>query len=389
MPFRDLHSIYKNVGNTMSQNLDKKVHYTFASREDAQKSNQFFNETYNVKRTKSDWLWEFSFNQSGTTTIPYVIATYKGDVKGTQAYIEVPFCSPNGVFKSGKTEDTLVDPVLRGLGVFSKMYSMLFKRAVSEQVKMIWGFTPAEKAFENVGFKVIGRTSQLLKPLRASAIFDLTVTTKTSKKFQIKSLAYFLGFIWLCYTYFTTRSRNSTGVTLTQLKKAPVWSEDITKQFIKEWGGSTILRSTAFLKWRFFENPLCKSDTFKISVDGVILGFVTTSQKDGIFYIVDLIVTSPKDKRIKINVDDILDEVLDELAAMARISGSSCLRFWHGSDHKFSQLVKKAAQRSGWLLFKRGMAVVAWHSPDCEHANQINHSSDMYITRAYTEGYFG
>ena len=374
----------------MIKSTKKNIQIKLASVKDAEKCNNFFNSIYNEGRLNSSWIWEFVNNkEKSSAELPYVYAEVEGQVKGIQAYIEVPFISPAGTFKSAKSEDTLVDPSLRGMGVFQKMYGALFERAAKDNVRLIWGFTPLEKAFEKVGFETVGHVGQLIKPLKPNFIVDLLNATQSSKRKKNKTLEVIFGGLLLAYSRLKSWSKVTTSIELIKLNEAPEWGAELTKNFIGEWGGNTILRSANYLDWRFFKNPLLESDFWSINVENQIAGFVVTSQRDGVFYIVDFILSSVEDSSLRVPVNKIVDSVLADLADKASASGASGLRTWHGSDHPFSMLLKKRAHRSGWVYLNKGNAIIVWKCPDFKKNDSTDKAENYYITRAFTEGYFG
>lgn len=159
-------------------------------------ANTFFNRIYHSKRSFSDFEWEFVNGPAGPAIyIGAVDTTIKEETKivGIQCAIPLKMLASNGEeILTAKSEDTLVDPDYRGLGIFDKMYQLLLEKCKQLGVKYIWGFTPAYKPFVRVGFKLHFKSSQLLyvqNPLKAFRyLAQLNPENQFIDKFKIMGL---------------------------------------------------------------------------------------------------------------------------------------------------------------------------------------------------------
>ncbi|MDA7762654.1 GNAT family N-acetyltransferase [Crocinitomicaceae bacterium] len=115
--------------------------------------NAFYNRIYKVNRTIEKFLWEFNDCPFGKSI--YVIAEDNEKIVGTNCVIPIDLItSDNRIVRTGKSEDTLVDPEYRGQKIFYKIYDFLFEKCKDSGIQIIWGFTPAQKPFENLGFEI-------------------------------------------------------------------------------------------------------------------------------------------------------------------------------------------------------------------------------------------
>lgn len=129
------------------------VTYRLANSNDYENINSFFNRIYKSNRTMEQFLWEFDEGTFGKSI--YVIAEDDGKIIGTNCVIPINLItSKNETIRSGKSEDTLVDPEYRGQKIFYKIYEFLFEKCREENIQVIWGFTSANKPFENLGFNI-------------------------------------------------------------------------------------------------------------------------------------------------------------------------------------------------------------------------------------------
>ncbi len=129
-------------------------------------ANDFFNKIYGTDRPLENFRWEFIECPFGKAV--YVVAIDSSELTATkiigiQCAIPIELVGANGdVVLTAKSEDTLVDPDYRGQKVFERMYDMLFEECRRVGIHYIWGFTPAKKAFERIGFEIPFMTQQAL-----------------------------------------------------------------------------------------------------------------------------------------------------------------------------------------------------------------------------------
>src|ERR1035437_8870639 len=129
------------------------VIYKQAKEDDYKKINDFFNKIYSANRTIEQFYWEFHNAPAGRAI--YIIAEDDGKIIGTQCAI--PIYLENSIGEkilSGKSEDTLVDPLYRGQNIFYKLYDVLFEKCLENKIKILWDFTTAYKPFKKMGFEI-------------------------------------------------------------------------------------------------------------------------------------------------------------------------------------------------------------------------------------------
>jgi len=129
------------------------VKYRLAQEEDYELINDFHNRIYNSSRTLEQFYWEFNNCPFGKSI--YVIAEDRGEIIGTNCVIPIDLVtSDKKIIRSGKSEDTLVDPKYRGQKIFYKIYDFLFEKCRENGIQIIWGFTSAKKPFKRLGFSI-------------------------------------------------------------------------------------------------------------------------------------------------------------------------------------------------------------------------------------------
>lgn len=166
-------------------------------REESHLANNFFNSIYKTDRSQKDFNWEFMEAPAGPAI--YVIAidtTINNNIKivGIQCAIPIRLQDVQGnTVLSAKSEDTLVDPAYRGQKIFERMYDLLFIECEKAGIKFIWGFTPAKKAFERIGFEIpfeAHQALQVFRPIKSfSYLSKLNTANKISDKLKIAALS--------------------------------------------------------------------------------------------------------------------------------------------------------------------------------------------------------
>ena len=369
------------------------VHIRYATRDDAVLCNTFYNKTYGRHRTMSQWLWEFCDTSDGPSG--YVLAeSDDGNVVGIQGLIPIDMLGPEGRVRTGKSEDTLVDPSLRGQGVFPQLYSKVFDYARDKGVRTIWGFTPAAKAFERVGFTVVGNTAQLLFPLTAGAA-EAVLGTGHGAQAKLKraavALAARLASVASCIAMAISRTalsgRPRSGVRIETALSAPAIAGEITRRFVEQWGGMTIARDAEYLDWRVFRNPYCTPVMRCIYTGQDLVGWAVYSVgQDGMGYIIDVVVA--EENRDVSSCERLVCSLLADAVEQLRYAGAPAVRFWDVTDHPFNRLIVRVARRAGFLRFERGMPFVVWISSGAQSL-EVMKPEEWYVTRICTEGVNG
>ncbi len=360
--------------------------------------NDFHNKFHGTNRTEAQWKWEFLANNS--RQIPFAVVEEEGRILGTQALIPIRMIDEAGEFLSAKSEETLVDPVLRGKDMFSRMYDLLFEHAEQHNILTIWGFTSAQKPFERVGFKIPDRTSQLFFPFSSESIKLLLKdgTTESGQgvfrrlKYQGLGLAVALaGTISLASLKIANlrlRFRNLRDIRIETLSEPPQGAGELCRQFVKQWGGTTILRDEDYLRWRFFQNPYVRATVRAAYIEGKLVGWVAYSVDDeSMGYIIDIFAASNVIDRS--GLETVLALLLGDMVVRLRKTGALGVRGWSVNKHPFDLTVTRVARSMGFFPIRRGEPMVIWHSNNASSRTSLGSFDKWYINRIYTEGVSG
>jgi N-acetylglutamate synthase-like GNAT family acetyltransferase len=353
---------------------------SFINDEDIRECNDFHNQAYATNRSLTQWHWQFDNLLGGIR--PFVVAKENGRIVGTQALMPIVMHDASGDILTAKSEETLVDPSMRGKGLFQKMYEPLMKHALTNGVKAVWGFTPASKAFEGVGFFVPDRTSQLVCPLSSRA-----ASTFGSNKKGLPSLLLDVA-IGAATLVSSVRigmaNSNCNGIKLVVLTQAPAEAGSLCRDFVRGWGGSTILRDQAYLKWRYYDNPVNRATLVGAYRGDTLVGWLAYSLDDSsVGYVVDTLVLRSPD------AEHILHALMLHATLALRSAGAVAIRSWHLNNHAFDLLILKVACRLGFYFVKRGEPVVLYLPQDLDGNSQLRSWHNWFITRAYTQGEVG
>jgi len=376
----------------------------FASIAEAAACNRFYNEGHRKRRTPAQWEWEFVSRDFPRQSLLYAVAEDQGQVIGTQALIPVRMVDGNGVFWTAKSEETLVNPAYRGQQVFERMYELLKQYARSSGIRFIWGFTPATRAFTRIGFETPGKTSQIFFPFTGRAIPALLDRQPggdmRSRPGQIHRIAYraagtAAGFVSSLKfklksgaVRIASQGDSRAGIQFRLLTSAPAEAGEVCRSFIQQWGGCTIMRDTAYLQWRLFDNPYVKALFRGAYVGDRLCGWVAYALgDDGMGFLVDVIAVDGE--RLRVPAREIVKGLLSTAVDDLRHMGALGIRGWHVNNHRFDSLVLREAKALGFWHVRRGHDVVVLLVPGPEAESGLEGFGEWYVTRIFTEGLLG
>src|SRR5690606_28834721 len=91
------------------------------------------------------WDWEFNTNKHAVFTI-----AKEGDtIAGTQSMLPVVLSVCGNKMATAKSETSYLFSEYRGRGIFEKLYLLATEATQKNGTEIIWGFTPAVKAWRN------------------------------------------------------------------------------------------------------------------------------------------------------------------------------------------------------------------------------------------------
>lgn len=259
------------------------ITYRKANENDYISINNFFNRIYSANRTIEEFYWEFHNGPFGKSV--YVIAEDGNNVVGTNCVIPIILKLDDGtLIKSGKSEDTLVDPNYRGQRIFFNIYEFLIKACQEEDIKVIWGFSSAKNVFEKIGFSVPFSSKKSLLVNRVSESYKILKKTNNSKTSidRIKVLG--MCVLSKSKMFFKMTNRVPNGY---RIITSPISDGAVEKLIDNNLKSSTSLfgiqQTSSYQTWRLYNNPnLYKLHTYGVydKTDKLIALIVLNSRKD-------------------------------------------------------------------------------------------------------------
>ena len=364
------------------------VKIRLATKKDVFSINQFYNEMYKLNRTETQWDWEYG--DSALKEAFFAVALVDEKIVGTQALIPIDIVINKKIVLSAKSEETLIHPSYRGIGIFEKMYDFLIPIAKNAGISFIWGFTPAVKPFYRVGFKSPINTEQFYAPLSfkiSKGVSSNIEKTGLLKKYIYKLIYPLAVLRFKAYNIFSNKTIPAkSDYKIQEISNLPPDIQLLSHAFSEQWQVPTVNRSQDYLSWRVLNNPHCKSRILVSSYKDQILGmicFSVTEKLEG--YIVDLVAVASSE--FSIGVDLVISSLLSKATYEMKICGATSIRGWCFGSNQFSQVLRRVSKRLGYLHINRGEPMVIYSVDD--NLDQLEKFSESYLSRILTEGVLG
>lgn len=335
--------------------------------------NNFHNQVDGKRRSLEAFMWEFEQNPFGDSI--YVIARHGDKIVGTNALI--PICFSNGSRQkilTAKSEDTLIDPHYRGQKIFEKLYEVLIKEAKNACISAIWGYTPAVKAFQRIGFSIPFVHSQSLMVFNPFSAYKY-LSLKNEKNSWFDKLK-ILG---LSFYALKRKGSIETGNVVYKKyeKEIPGSIKNLQEKMMSlNRGMHTIDRSSEYISWRILNNPYLLKPTFHtFSIENkTVVSAISAQNKEGICYLSDFLFDPELDMKTT-------RSILRNLASQIFRAGAIAIRNWHFSHNSLNILERSIFSSAGFVLIERGQSFV-WLplSPDTPDF------SKFHLTRLSTQG---
>jgi hypothetical protein len=337
-------------------------------------ANDFFNATYKTSRTLKDFEWEFQHGPFGPAI--YVVAidnedTSRVKVVGIQCAIPISLVNAAGHrVLTAKSEDTLVDPGYRGQKIFERMYEMLFDACKKANIKYIWGFTPARKAFERIGFEIPFQSHQALmvmNPRKAYAYLSrLNPQNKGIDKLKIAGLTFLSRLA----------SRVVPNPPDLELRRSAYYDKLHTLKALDPDESLYFLdMTTEYLEWRIRRNPFGNNyENYQVFQNGKLAADVLINTRLPRLGYVEQIIFG-KDLT-DVDKQKIIGAVVRELKYKVDLIRVLC---FDTNDALTDQ--ELLFKRSGFIILKRG-AYFVWK--ELEDAGI--QSKDLFLSRLFTQG---
>ncbi len=339
-------------------------------------ANNFFNSIYKVNRPIKNFQWEFLEGPCGKAI--YVIAVDDSvaqltKIVGIQCAIPIELTNAKGdVQLTAKSEDTLVDPAYRGQKIFERMYDLLFEECKKAGVKYIWGFTPAKKAFERIGFEIPFQSHQALmvfKPTQAySYLSKLNPQNRFADKLKIAGLA--------LLSWMTAFRKSEVALKNIVVKNISIQTKvDLMKASFHDSTLYYLHMTEEYMAWRITKNPFNNFYENYQFYNGTLLiaDVMVNFRQPDLGYFEQIIFASETTAELKKIVIRYIADLMRKKVSVIRV-------FCFDTNPEL-QYQKKLLQECGFIVLKRGSYFV-WKALGSEYLNPNN----LFLTRLFTQG---
>lgn len=279
--------------------------------DDAGEMTQFHNRHHGDKRDPSFWLWEYVEHLPGRSV--FLAARENGRVVGTQGMIPINLRVGGEVILTGKSEHSLVDPALRGRGLWRRLYRRALDTCREHGMAVVWGFTPvaeARRGLAALGFSlhdVLDEAIAVIDVAAAARVIRGSAASRLSKLFATLGLPFLAARGFVCRRLH--RSRND-GMRLTSELLLP---DDLTRfneRRARAYPGAVRLElDDEYMQWRLHRHPLRRlRSRFLYEGDDVVACAVVNNERRLRPVILNAAFTSPRAGRV------LLSRLMDEFA---------------------------------------------------------------------------
>ena len=353
------------------------VKYRLAQEDDYEKINDFHNRLYDSNRTIEQFYWGFHNCPFGQSI--YVIAEDEDKIVGTNCVIPIDLVTSDKlIIRSGKSEDTLVDPEYRGQKICYNMYDFLFEKCNDQGIQVIWGFTTAIKPLKNSGFSIPfdNQQSLVVNNIWRSYKYLSSLNNKNRVIDKLKILG-------LCViSKIKTIGRlkcQLTGYCITEDEKIVDVVNDLINSNLSSLNQSfAIHQNSDFQRWRIYQNPnYNKIHTYGFydKYNNLIALIILNSHSNKVAYISQT--TLFHEKLAVVEKIKILQYVTRKMFNL----GICLIRNWHFDTNSLNKQEIKFFVDAGYTHLQRGIGFV-WKELD-----NINLKPEkFYLSRIATQG---
>lgn len=340
-------------------------------------ANSFFNEIYGTDRPLENFKWEFRNGPMGKAIYVVAVDTASPATKvvGIQCAIPLELCNPKGTsILTAKSEDTLVHPDYRGQKLFERMYTLLFEECKKAGIKYVWGFTPALKAFERIGFEAPFKTSQTILVFRPWKAYTYLKTLNPSNTPTDK-----LKILGLCLLSFAKGLKRffifKTHLAFSEI--AFSGKDKLISSYYQQRPQYFFLRQTeAYLNWRITKNPFHnRYKNFQAGVSSVPTADIILNVRSNVSYLEQAFFSPQLTEQERLGI-------LRKAFAILSDDGTALIRAMCFETNPEAREQIKMLKKLGCLHLNRGNYFV-WKSLDDDKTIS---AENLFLTRLFTQG---
>jgi hypothetical protein len=246
---------------------------------------EYLDRILNHRVTSKVWDWEFNTIEN---TI-FTVAKSEDYIAGTQSMLPILLRVTGDVVKTAKSETSYLDANYRGKQIFEKLYQLAVDKTVKSGSKIIWGFTPALKAWKkNLGFETFDAEMKIATV--EAHYFSFLKNYKKSRNIVFAAGKYCLSNLKTIQTQLLINTRFSTSSLIevsTQLNN----DKDIGELYSAMNNAAGLIHidlNKPYLYWRLYDNPVMQYRHFYFYKAGKLVGYIIYSIKNDILSIADM-----------------------------------------------------------------------------------------------------
>jgi N-acetylglutamate synthase-like GNAT family acetyltransferase len=222
--------------------------------------------------------------------IPYqalfIIMENENNLIGTQALLPNYLIVNSEKIYSAKSEETLLHPDCRGMGLFKKIYDYTLRLAQIQNINIIWGFTNAIKPFSNIGFTICEPLSMFMYTMNINEIYKKMCNEQfKGTKYKILLKIKYIGLLYMRSVAIISEHRNNnTNKGEYKINEVRHFNEDtdnLFDNFKKNYPELiTLCRNHNYMNWRIIKNPYYNKKVLLLEVKKELVGYVAFSYKN-------------------------------------------------------------------------------------------------------------
>lgn len=217
-----------------------------------------FINTYRGNLTSLEaFRWQFSHIPE--QIVVTAIMEEEEKIIGSQSMMPIEIHTPKEKLISAKSENTYLDPSLRGKRMFAKIFAYAWDLCQQKNIHVVWGFTPALKAFARVGFEVYENC--LISSLLYTKVPPLRkiLADKKGPSVLVGMLNYFFILFTVFYLnliLFFNRFSAKKQLTVLNEEKNEEDMDNLYAKISEQYPSIVYIKhSKEYLAWRLDQNP--------------------------------------------------------------------------------------------------------------------------------------
>ncbi len=320
------------------------------------------------------WNWEFNTNNNTVFTL------LKDDKKiiATQSMLPIKLNIGDDIYSTAKSETSYLEAGYRGKKLFEKLYEFAIENIVKKGSVVVWGFTPAVKAWRNnFQFNV---HEGLVKYIEIQTkYYSFSTAQKNSNSF-LSVLIKYVGKNCL-----TLISKTKLLINLSKAKTINVYDELVNKNDLLYFYKSlreenkkliNIEMNEAYFDWRITKNPAIKYSTKFFYESNKIVGYTVYAINNDRLMIADL--TYKNTIALK-HIIKYLSNIKGEFTRLYYWGNDSC----HLNNNIFSAFEKIGGKRKEDK--SRNFIYKTFNN---QNLNSLTDLKNWYINGLWTEGFY-